>query len=587
MANPEKHTKKMDVWSAGRKLVRDYQTLSHRILELANRGVLRVDFMHEVSRILLEFSGCDMVELRMKAHGKYYRSCLLRNSSKASIFEIMDCARSKEGRIVGCFRDGSCEEILCRDIFLENRYHSVPFFSKGGSYWTGDAEKTAGFLAKRDVRCSQAKRGEEYRSFALIPLVENGEKVGLIKLGCKELNYFAGEEIDFYEDLAKTLVVAGSHRMAQKGQVERVKELMCLYGISQIAEQSNVSLQEVLQGIVELLPPAWLHPESACARIALDGRIFKSRDFKEGNQKQRADIIIEGKWRGIVEISYATEKIELDEGPFLLEERKLLDTIAREIASIIEERNADEEKMRLEEQLRHADRLATIGQLSAGVAHELNEPLANILGFAQLAKKHARLPKRAKEDIEKIERSSLHAREVIKKLMIFARQMPAQKTEVDLNKIVEEGLYFLESRCVKEGIKVERSLASSLSNIIADPGQITQVIVNLVVNAIQAMPDGGRLMIETADGKDHIALIIEDTGIGMSKDIVKRIFIPFFTTKEATKGTGLGLSVVHGIVTSHGGTIEVESSIDHGSRFKVMFPRAKTRKNKKRKADGE
>jgi two-component system NtrC family sensor kinase len=572
--NDKKTLKQIDMWVAGRKLVKDYQTLSHRILELANLGVFRLDFMREVSSILMNFSGCDMVELRMKAHGKYYRFQAKHGSSNGDIFEIMDCAKDKHGVIVGCFRDESCEEILCRDIFLGDIDNSLPFFSPGGSYWTGDREKTKEFLSSNNMHCARTKKNREYHSFALIPLVEDGEKVGMIVLGCKMKHYFGEEEIGFYEDLAKTLVVAASHRMAQIGLRERVKELTCLYGISRLAEQSGASLEKVIQGIVELLPPAWLYPESACARIILDGRSYEARDFKQGPQKQSAAIVVGGERKGIVEIAYTTEKIELDEGPFLFEERKLIDTIAREIALIIEERKADEERLGLEEQLRHADRLATIGQLSAGVAHELNEPLANILGFAQLVKKNEKLPHQAKKDIERIERSSLHAREVIKKLMIFARQMPPQKTDVDLNKIVEEGLYFLESRCAKEGVKVARALASVQPQITADPSQITQVIVNLVVNAIQAMPNGGKLLIQTVDHKDHVSLVIEDTGIGMSCDVLSKIFIPFFTTKELSKGTGLGLSVVHGIVTSHGGTIEVRSTIGHGSRFEVKFPRA-------------
>jgi two-component system NtrC family sensor kinase len=499
----------------------------------------------------------------------------------------MNCAEIEDFGIIGCLREESCVEILCRHIFEGNMDDSLPFFSNGGSYWTGDIEKTEEFLYKKNIHLSQKNSGRKNRSLALIPLIEDGKKVGLILLGCKEQNYFAEEEIGFYEDLAKTLVVAASHRMAQIGLRERVKELTCLYGISRIAEKPGASIHEVLQDIVELLPPAWLHPESACARITLDGKSYKSRGFRRGVQSQKAEILVDGVRRGAIQMVYTSEKIELDEGPFLFEERNLIDTIAREIAIIIEERLAEEEKSRLEEQLRHADRLATIGQLSAGVAHELNEPLANILGFAQLAKKHAHLPRPAKEDIEKIEKASLHAREVIKKLMIFARQMPPQKTEVDMNRIVEEGLTFLESRCEKEGIKVERFLARSVPKIVADPGQIIQVIVNLVVNAIHAMPEGGKLMIKTVDRKDYISLVVEDTGVGMSKEVMGKIFIPFFTTKELSEGTGLGLSVVHGIVTSHSGTIDVTSKMGEGSRFEVKFPKIDVLKKTKRVENGK
>jgi signal transduction histidine kinase len=198
--------------------------------------------------------------------------------------------------------------------------------------------------------------------------------------------------------------------------------------------------------------------------------------------------------------------------------------------------------------------------------------LNTILGFAQLAKKCPGLPQQAEEDMEKTIIASLHAREIVKKLMLFARRMPPQKTQVNLNQLVEEGLYFLESRCAKEGIELERLLLPDLPEITADSGQLTQVLVNLVVNAIQAMPQGGRLTVRTLAGKGYASLIVEDTGVGMSEEVTKKIFTPFFTTKEVDQGTGLGLSVVHGIVTSHGGFIKVDSRPGRGTRFEVKLP---------------
>jgi signal transduction histidine kinase len=150
--------------------------------------------------------------------------------------------------------------------------------------------------------------------------------------------------------------------------------------------------------------------------------------------------------------------------------------------------------------------------------------------------------------------------------------MPPKKTQVNLNQLVEEGLYFLESRCVKEGIELKRLLLTDLPEITADPGQLTQVLVNLVVNAIQAMPQGGKLTVQTLAGKGYVSLIVEDTGVGMSAEVMKNLFVPFFTTKELDQGTGLGLPVVHGIVTSHGGCIKVDSQPGSGSRFEVKLP---------------
>jgi signal transduction histidine kinase len=331
-------------------------------------------------------------------------------------------------------------------------------------------------------------------------------------------------------------------------------------------------LERVLQRIAELLPPAWLYPDVASGRIILHGRSYRSSNYREGKHQQTAEIVVAGEKRGIVEVTYSGDKPELDEGPFLKEERSLIDTVAREVAAIIERREAEEEKSRLQEQLRHADRLATIGQLAAGVAHELNEPLGSVLGFAQLAEKAPNLPEQTRDDIEKAIQASLHAREVVKKLMFFARRMPPKKTQVNLNRLVEQGLYFLESRCAKEEIEVSRSLTPDLPEIIADPGQLTQVLVNLVVNAVQAMPKGGELKVETSTGEEHISLVVEDTGAGMSDEVIKKLFIPFFTTKDIDEGTGLGLSVVHGIVTSHGGTIKVDSKLGRGTRFEIKLP---------------
>ena len=364
-------------------------------------------------------------------------------------------------------------------------------------------------------------------------------------------------------------------RSAQSEKValrERIKELTCLYDIAQIASQPNKSLEYILQDIVKVLPSAWQYPETAFARIILDGISYTTQGFRECHQKQTAEIVVDGVPRGVVELVYVEEKPELDEGPFLREERNLIDAIARQIALVVERIQVEQDKLKLHNQLLHADRLATIGMLAAGVAHELNEPLGNILGFAQLAKKADKMPGAVKQDIEKIETASLHAREVIQKLLVFARQTPPKKTQVDLNQIVEDGLYFFEARCAKAGVELVRELSSNLPEITADPAQLNQLIVNLVVNALQAMQEKGKITIQTQVYDRQVCLIVEDTGSGMADDVLEQIFIPFFTTKDIGQGTGLGLPVVHGIVTAHGGSINVESKLGRGSRFEIRLP---------------
>ena len=562
----------------------DFRTLSHKIMLLALRGLLRIDFLQEASKILLEFSGGDSVGLWLKERGKYYRSEVTRSPKQSFHLDIMHSLQNEDDKTIRGTQKDSHLEQLCIDIILGHYDPELPFFTKNGSYWTSDTEKSHASQSKKESgsRAGKLTIDRNYRSLALIPIAVANENIGLLQLKSSRPSFFTEEDVEFYEGIVQTLGIALTHRRAQVEVRERVKELTCLYGIAKLVERPEVSIQEILQGIVELLPPAWLYTSIASARIVVDGKSYSTPFFREKGQKQSADIVVGGEHRGVVEVIYREKKPELDEGPFLREERSLIDTIAREVALIIERKQTEEDKTQLQEQLRHADRLATIGQLAAGVAHELNEPLGSILGFAQLAQKQPRLSNQVKEDIEKIMKASLHAREVVKKLMLFARQMPPQKTRVKLNQIIEEGLYFLESRCEKEGIKVVRLLSQGIPEITADPAQLTQVLVNLVVNAIQAMPNGGKLTVKTEVSNDHVKFTIKDTGIGMGNKALKKIFLPFFTTKNVGQGTGLGLPVVHGIVTSHGGTIHVESKEGSGSTFEIKLPVRRPQDKKER-----
>ena len=557
-----------------RKLSEDLQALSYQILQYASRGVLRTEFQQEVSKMILDLSGCDGVELWLRDHDKYFRCKAYQGRGLPLSFEIAPCLQNETREIVPSSEDDPNLFYMCRDIIHGRVDISQPGFTRNGSFWIGYAKKPLPFRLKQDKKPHRHSLNinDDYRSLALIPLLVQNKNIGLLILKSKRRDFFTKDERELYEDLAQTLGIALAHRHAQSDLRERVKELICLYGIARLAAQSNIPLEEILQSIVELLPPACLYPEITFAEIMLDGHSYSTPHFQEVKHQLTSEIIVDGERRGMVKVVYSEEKPELDEGPFLKEERSLIDTVAREVAIIITRRQAEEDKLKLQEQLRHADRLATIGQLAAGVAHELNEPLGNILGFAQLAKKCQGLPGQAEQDIEKISTASLYAREVVKKLLIFAHQMPPKKMRVNLNQLVEEGLSFFESRCTKEKIEIVRSLSPDLPEVAVDPAQLNQVLVNLVVNALQAMPAGGRLVIRTLTGKDHLSLIVEDTGIGMSEQVLRKIFVPFFTTKDIGQGTGLGLPVVHGIVTSHGGSIKVESKVNQGTRFEIQLP---------------
>jgi signal transduction histidine kinase len=375
-----------------------------------------------------------------------------------------------------------------------------------------------------------------------------------------------------FERIAVLLGMTLATHRTQAALVERVKELTCLHGVAHAVGRQETDIREILQEVLPLLPPAWQYPDVAQGRIVLDGRTCATPRFGQARACQSTDIVVRGDTRGKVEIAYIEDRPSADEGPFLAEERALIDSVARELSSLVERQTIEEERARLQDHLNRADRLATIGQLSAGVAHELNEPLASILGFAQLCRKHPGLPAPAVADLDKIIAATLHAREVVRKLMLFARERPPAREWIALRRIIDEGVAFVESRARKAGVEIRRDISADLPEILADPSLLCQVLVNLLVNSIQAMPEGGTLDVEAYPEESGVVLAVEDDGAGVPPEVAERIFEPFFTTKGVDEGTGLGLSVVQGIVTGHGGTIRVHSAPGEGARFEVWLP---------------
>jgi two-component system NtrC family sensor kinase len=355
--------------------------------------------------------------------------------------------------------------------------------------------------------------------------------------------------------------------------IERNKELTCLYSIAKIVAQ-NQPLPQMLESIAAIIPPAFQFPAISTATIRLDEHSYGASERKIESSTLFENLVVHDIQRGNIEVMYSPirEDQHKNAPSFLKEEGALLKTIAHHLSLAVEKKEAIDHKAEMENQLRHSDRLAKIGQLTAGVAHELNEPLGNILGFAQLSAKAKDLSDQVYSDLDNIIKSALHAREIIKKLMFFSRQTPPRETLVNLNRLIKDGIYLFESRCAKNGITVEKNLCQDLPAIKADLSQLQQVFTNLIINAIQAMPEEGRLGIETIFDNDFVYLVVQDSGVGMTQGTLKQIFLPFFTTKDIKQGTGLGLSVVHGIVKAHGGSIDAKSRVGYGAEFRIQFP---------------
>jgi signal transduction histidine kinase len=247
-------------------------------------------------------------------------------------------------------------------------------------------------------------------------------------------------------------------------------------------------------------------------------------------------------------------------------------------------RDEEEKRLRMQAQLEHADRLATLGQLASGVAHEIGTPLQSITIRAEIIGQTAGHIAGVPDCVRQIQRQSGRVATIVRNLLRFARKQPSRRVPRDLGKIVENTLMLVQTAQTKGPVELVSRLDCDARMATVDEEQIEQVLANLIINGMHAMPSGGKVTVglERADvepppdveqpADDYVCLSVQDEGTGIPDDVLPHLFDPFFTTKAVGEGTGLGLSISYGIVREHGGWIDVETSRGHGSRFCVYLP---------------
>lgn len=265
-----------------------------------------------------------------------------------------------------------------------------------------------------------------------------------------------------------------------------------------------------------------------------------------------------------------------------------VDKVLATLQDMSNQKQAEKEKHRLEDQLRQAQKLEAIGTLAGGVAHDFNNLLSIIIGYTELLIDEADIGNRHQESLKEIYDASLRAKSVTRQLLAFSRKQVLEAKVIDVNLVIKDFEKMIR-RFISEDIELKIKLMSGQFYVKADISQMEQVLMNIAVNARDAMPDGGSLTIETeaiyldesyTRGKvgvtpgSYVMISVSDTGTGIPKDNIDNIFEPFFTTKKEGKGTGLGLSTVYGIIKQHGGNIWVYSEIDQGSTFKIYLPQS-------------
>ena len=223
-------------------------------------------------------------------------------------------------------------------------------------------------------------------------------------------------------------------------------------------------------------------------------------------------------------------------------------------------------------QLHRSEKLASLGRLAAGVAHEINNPLTGVLTFAHLMREKPNMDDQDLQDLDLIIQETTRAAEIVRGLLDFARERAVIKEPLNLNEVIVRTIRLIRNQKLFDRIVIDEDLANDLPDIEGDMNQLQQVLLNLSLNACEAMPTGGTLLIRTRSEERGVIVTLADTGCGIKPEYLEHVFEPFFTTKPVGKGTGLGLSVSYGIVQQHGGTIELDSEPGRGTTFTLVFP---------------
>jgi PAS domain S-box-containing protein len=247
------------------------------------------------------------------------------------------------------------------------------------------------------------------------------------------------------------------------------------------------------------------------------------------------------------------------------------------IIDITEQKNSEAEKQQLREKAEVSSRLAAVGEMAAGIAHEINNPLTGVIGFSEILMDRKDVPGDIKEELKIINDGSQRVKEIVKRMLTFARQTKPVKTSINVNELIEATLDLRSYVLKTANIEVIKQMDQNLPWIVADAGQLQQVFLNIIVNAefeMKKAHDRGMLTITTRKTNGHICVTFKDDGPGMTRDVRSKIFQPFFTTKPVGQGTGMGLSLSRSIILEHGGTIEVESQPGQGAVFSITLPTA-------------
>jgi len=372
---------------------------------------------------------------------------------------------------------------------------------------------------------------------------------------------------------------------------ERVKELSALHHTARVLQDHERTPRMLLQEIVSILPAAFDHAELAAARIVFDGVEYKSPHFGSSPWTQSAHFTTAGGKQGLIEITYAENRLNRSRLPFLIEEKSLLDSVAEMLQLYLDRKEAqlsveritkelvdrNKELWNLQQEMERVGQAAALGWMTGAIAHELGTPLNSVLGYTQLLAQEE-LPEKARRHAKTIESQVQRMAGIVQYYLDRTRGSTSKRGHVNVNELVRETLLLLKPVFAEKNVQVVSQLAESLPSINAHAGSLQRVLINLINNAVDSLEQERRVTVAT-----HIAptaepqrsgMIIEisDTGAGISPDLLPKVFDFFMTTKNPGSGTGIGLAVCQEIVKEHGGKIAIQSQVEKGTTVRVFLP---------------
>jgi two-component system, NtrC family, sensor kinase len=436
----------------------------------------------------------------------------------------------------------------------------------GGSWSVADVEAHPG-----EVHAEWAMSLERpLHGLAFIPVQRRGERIGAVAIASESVHAFSPLELERVEAMADLLSVALANAELFETMRQAEWRFRTLFRAAPDAVltvlQASGRVREANDAVRAVFG---LDPHQVIGRTLLELVVPEDRPLLESalakafeGAQTRVELHVSHAGGGARVVALAASRLPEADPPSAL-------LVGRDMTH--------EREMRV--RLMESDRLAAVGELVAGVAHEVNNPLSSISAFAQLLLRDGGLSSSQRESIEVIRAETMRASQVVKDLLAFARRSEPQRVPIDLNGVVTRTLRMRQYQFAESSVRVEQDLATELPAVLGDARQLQQVCLNLITNAVQAMAalGGGTLTLRTALVEDAVILEIRDTGPGIGAAARAHIFEPFFTTKTEGEGTGLGLSVSYGIVSAHGGKIDVASTGTDGTTFRVSLPAVSAR----------